>query len=95
MSNDDQDLDLLRKIAPMFGYRPDIMAAEIIKLEDKLSKIEELVFLGSIAGDHHKAWIIDQILRIVTGDNYEQWVKEFEDGEDGPHTYEWDVGIAP
>lgn len=28
-------------------------------------------------------------------EEYEKWVKEFNDGEDGPETYEWDVGIAP
>lgn len=28
-------------------------------------------------------------------EEYLAWVKEFEDGEDGPKTYEWDCGIAP
>jgi hypothetical protein len=26
---------------------------------------------------------------------YLQWVKEHCEGEDGPQTYEWDVGVAP
>jgi hypothetical protein len=50
---------------------------------------------GQIGGDHHKAWVIDQMVRALTGDQYEQWVREAKDGEDGPNTYDWDEGIAP
>jgi len=28
-------------------------------------------------------------------DEYLAWVAELEDGEDGPHTYEWDTGSPP
>jgi len=28
-------------------------------------------------------------------EEYKQWIKDFRNGEDGPNTYEWDVGIAP
>lgn len=48
-----------------------------------------------IDGAHHKAWVIDQIVRALTGDDYESWVKETCDGEDGPNTYDWDIGSAP
>ena len=27
--------------------------------------------------------------------DYVEWVNNFENGEEGPHTYEWDIGIAP
>lgn len=50
---------------------------------------------GGIDGDHHKAWVIDQMVRILAGENYEKIVKEACDGEDGPDTYDWDEGIAP
>ena len=50
---------------------------------------------GGIDGDHHKAWVIDQMVRVLAGDDYEDFVKESCDGEDGPNTYEWNVGIAP
>lgn len=50
---------------------------------------------GGIDGDHHKTWVIDQVVRALTGDGYEQWVIEQRDGEDGPETYAWDVGIPP
>lgn len=44
---------------------------------------------------HHKAWCIDQMVRILAGDRYEQIVREAKAGEDGPETYAWDEGIAP
>ena len=50
---------------------------------------------GACDGGHHKQWVLDQVVRILTGDRYNEWVKKFEDGEDGPQTYEWDVGIPP
>jgi hypothetical protein len=50
---------------------------------------------GQVEGSHHQAWVIDQAARILTGDGYEQWIREYRDGEDGPETYSWDEGIAP
>lgn len=66
---------------------------------------------GGIDGDHHKAWVIDQMVRALTGccpnqgdgalpafDNsadYIAFVADAKAGEDGPDTYAWDEGIAP
>ncbi|MDP3768087.1 MAG: hypothetical protein Q8S13_08735 [Dehalococcoidia bacterium] len=74
---------------------------------------------GQIDGDHHKAWVLDQVARVLLGapvtvvearwtdhepeerftvetcEAYERWVVEMGEGEDGPETYDWDVGIAP
>ena len=50
---------------------------------------------GGIDGEHHKTWVIDQVARALLGDGYEDWVAEWESGQDGPDTYAWDVGIAP
>lgn len=57
--------------------------------------IEMAVRYGGIDGAHHKAWVIDQMVRILAGSDYAQVVKDACDGEDGPDTYEWNVGIAP
>jgi hypothetical protein len=46
-------------------------------------------------GAHHKAWVIDQVARILLGNEYDAWVRELKYGEDGPDTYGWDTGIAP
>ena len=74
---------------------------------------------GSIDGAHHKAWVLDQVVRALTGcptvtkraissmgksyeyeargesEEYLAWVARYKDGEDGPETYEYDVGIIP
>lgn len=57
--------------------------------------IDLAVRYGGIDGDHHKAWVIDQMVRILSGEKYEQIVREACDGEDGPDTYSWETGIAP
>lgn len=63
---------------------------------EKIEKALDLIFqYGGIEGDHHKAWTIDQVVRILTGDKYKKWIKEYKKGEDGPNTYGWDTGIAP
>jgi len=50
---------------------------------------------GGIDGAHHKMWVIDQMVRALTGDGYDEWARAQRDGEDGPDTYAWDEGIAP
>ena len=57
--------------------------------------IEIAVAYGSTDGAHHKAWVIDQMVRRLAGKHYNAVVKYAKDGKDGPDTYEWDVGIAP
>lgn len=72
---------------------------------------------AGVDGEHHKQWVIDQMIRALTNcpmiqrkalnaqgkqydylaqgesDEYMEWVANFEDGDDGPKT--WDIGIAP
>jgi hypothetical protein len=50
---------------------------------------------GGIGGEHHKAWVIDQMVRTLAGGRYDTIVKDARAGEDGPESYDWDVGIAP
>ncbi|WP_312271579.1 hypothetical protein [Pseudomonas sp.] len=50
---------------------------------------------GQIPGSHHQAWVIDQMCRVLLGDEYETWVADAKAGEDGPDTYDWNTGIAP
>ena len=85
----------------------------------KALALDFIMRYGGIDGDHHKTWVIDQVVRALhnvpvtvtrrswsdgsfrddveqsTNEAYENWVKSYNDGEDGPDTYEWDVGIAP
>lgn len=50
---------------------------------------------GGIDGDHHKMWVIDQMVRALTGVDYQAWVRTRKAGTYGPETYGWDNGIAP
>lgn len=57
--------------------------------------LEEIGNYGQADGSHHKAHVIDQVVRILTGEGYDAWIAAYRDGEDGPDTYSWDEGIAP
>ena len=50
---------------------------------------------GQIDGGHHKAWVIDQMLRVLLGRDYKGFVVAMRNGEDGPDSYSYDEGIAP
>lgn len=66
------------------------------RLEIQVKKALEIArSYGGIDGDHHKMWVIDQMVRALTGEDYELFVKKSKAGEDGPNTYDWDEGIAP
>ena len=60
----------------------------------RLKALEIARRYGGIDGDHHKAWVIDQMVRALTP-NYRRFVADAKAGEDGPETYTWDTGIAP
>ncbi len=65
--------------------------------QEKIQKVYELIGrYGSYDGGHHKQWVLDQILQqTMTEEEYKAWLADYADGEDGPHTYAWDQGIAP
>jgi hypothetical protein len=52
---------------------------------------------GGIDGAHHKTWVIDQMVRVLTGIGYPQFVEDFNNEDDCvfSNTYCWDEGIAP
>lgn len=50
---------------------------------------------GGIDGEHHKQWVIDQVVRILAGDDYADWVAQHKAGDDGLNTYDWNEGVPP
>ncbi len=84
----------------------DHVTVDVYKLQDLLTAYEKekeknnnvlgLIFeYGQTDGEHHKAWVIDQIVRIITENNYDKWVQHYEYDEETDEDYFWDVGIAP
>jgi hypothetical protein len=63
--------------------------------ERMAAAIELAVRYGGIDGDHHKRWVIDQMVRILAGDKYARIVQDARYGVEGPETYDWDKGIPP
>lgn len=62
--------------------------------EEKIEKALKYSYMV-VDGDHHKMWVIDQMIRALTGDDYDKFIAELNYGEDGPDTYTWDTGVAP
>jgi len=72
-----------------------------------MSKIDEAIQVAyqyaQIDGGHHKMWVIDQMIRVLLQDQYDKFIKEYEQCGCNPHIddgycdggYEWNVGIAP
>jgi hypothetical protein len=59
--------------------------------EMKKKAVLDFITKHNVSGEHHKNWLLDQIVRKLTGKDYEKWVKEYEqDGE-----YAWDTGTPP
>ena len=71
------------------------------KLSEDKYNIDAAIILavkfGGIDGDHHKMWVIDQMVRVLAESSqaYDKIVRNAKNGFDGPETYSWDVGIAP
>jgi len=64
--------------------------------KNKITKALEIAMpYDSIDGGHHKMRVIDQIVRVLAGDTYNEIISIHKKGEDGPNTYDWDEGIAP
>lgn len=76
---------------------------DIADLRKNIAKaLDVAVRYGSTDGAHHKAWVIDQMVRALCGSKqgentvaYLGLVEDAKNGEDGPDTYPWDEGIAP
>lgn len=69
-----------------------IKAASVSKID---RAIEIAVRYGGTDEMHHLQWVVDQMVRILAGDNYDKIVKEAKVGEEGPDTYKWSTGTAP
>jgi hypothetical protein len=92
------------------GYNPiseEITKKKMMESPQRIERaLEYAIKYGGIDGGHHKMWVIDQMIRALTGcvenkgtqgesEEYLKLVREARSGVDGPNTYDWDVGVAP
>ena len=66
-------------------------------IQDALNFIERY---GGFDGGHHKQWVLDQLVRILTVDKtgYDAWIKNYQgkyDEKEEMYECEWDVGCPP
>lgn len=71
-----------------------------MSVEDGLQeRIDEAIQIavrhGGHDGAHHKAWVIDSMVRALAPALYPHIIAEAKAGSEGPETYTWDEGIAP
>ena len=59
--------------------------------------LQVILLYGDIDGDHHKQWVIDQVVGMLTGSKkaYKKWVDAYCSDGENPKAYECDPGIAP
>ena len=82
--------------AIIYRKRAQRAEADNKALREVLGGVQELITSWAGVDDsRHKQWLLDEIVKVITGDNYDKWVASYNNGEDGPNTYEWDKGIAP
>ncbi len=63
-------------------------------MDKKTKRALEIIHrCGGIQGDHHKEWLLNEIVKILceNEEDYKKWVDEYEQGGE----YEWSLGIAP
>ena len=68
-----------------------------IELKARISEAAQIGFgYGGTDGAHHK-WVIDQMLREMLGDEYDEWVAAWCElaKAASARNIEWDVGLAP
>lgn len=89
------DLEIPKAMANILAEREQ-KDKRIQELEEERKRVLDLIFeYGQIDGEHHKTWVIDQIVRILMKDQYDEWIKNYVYDEETGDIYSWDKGIAP
>lgn len=66
------------------------------ELESRVQKaLEVAAEYSQFDGSHHKSWAIDQMVRVLTGNDYKSWVSNYEFAEKTQEEYVWETGVAP
>jgi len=63
-------------------------------MTEKEGKILDMIAeRGDVEGIHYKQGLLDDIVRVLTGNEYAKWVRNWEAGYDGTENCKWDVGL--
>lgn len=71
------------------------------KAHEKIDRIDDLILTyGHLTDTEKQVWVLDQVIRIIHGENYDKWVEEYElpvmeDDEGRVLKYDWDTGVEP
>jgi hypothetical protein len=78
------------------GTLPDNRLRMGAEMRTRINKALHLLYEhGQAAGEEHKQWLIDQVVRVLTGDDYPFWVKQYENPEGDEIMASWETGVAP
>jgi hypothetical protein len=91
------DAKIARLEADLEHFRLSALPAEREHLRDSIAKALSFAVnyrFAPTGGARQKAWVIDQMVRALTGEKYDALVARITTGENG-QTYEWDCGVAP
>jgi len=98
-------LVLATHITRQLGRRSPWLIETIEVPETDADRIDLAVLLAlecsHYEGDHHKMWVIDQMLRHLLGDKYDETIARYNGDEDDVEDdddfdrVEWDTGVAP
>lgn len=81
--------------SPVWNETPEPTPPDLPLDQRVAAALEVANDYSQIDGDHHKTWVIDQMVRALAGPDYAKFVSDHCDGEDGPDTYSWDEGTPP
>lgn len=77
----------------------DELMNDLIKsLPDEFGEALLLIASSYPNAQHHEHWVMDQVLRLILGEQYQQFIEAYEAprGPNGERFVDnWDVGVAP
>ncbi|WP_274644371.1 hypothetical protein [Pseudomonas serbica] len=90
-----EDLEPKTETAPARAEEPSNVAEPLDAIQRRDAALSLAAQFGMCDEPYHKAWLIDRMVRVLSGAEYEAWVAERKAGVYGPNTHRWDVGLRP
>ena len=92
-------LNLITKLQKEIEKKDKRLSRQFKLLNKRDKQIQQALKIafdyGQADREHHKAWVIDQMVRALTGKEYDKWINDYIYDEETGDSYTWDKGIAP